>query len=130
MDGLSRDHNRALTSVPKSTLSTVQEAEGSSELVTPSFSQYTLYFAVVPVVTLLIVALVALLVHLVVRKYRAAYAHRLMPTFQFHSDEVGWESDLLDDTDPPFVRDNQRPIVRGTLNIDGSGGSDRNALAI
>ena len=54
----------------------------------------------------------------------------MVPVFHYDpNDEAGWESELLDDADPPFVRDNQRPIVRGTLSID-SNGTDRNTLKV
>ena len=67
---------------------------------------------------------------LIVRRYRSSYSHNMVPVFHYDpNDEAGWDSELLDDADPPFVRDNQRPIVRGTLSID-SNGTDRNTLKV
>jgi len=103
---------------------TVSPSAPTVEVTSVSFlSSYTVYFIAVPLVTILVVALVSLVIHLLVRRHRNLYSHQLV----FHydpQDESGWESELLDDTDPPFVRDNHRPIVRGTLNIEPNSNSN------
>lgn len=64
------------------------------------------------------------------RRHRNMYAHQLVLHYDPQEDDAGWESELLDDTEPSFVRDNQRPIVRGTLNIETSSPNGGNGHVI
>ncbi|KAF6026141.1 hypothetical protein EB796_015549 [Bugula neritina] len=131
-DAASRDTNRIFTAA----VSTVTNENGLVTTDSPStasknLTQYSLYYVAVPLVALAVVALVSLVICLLVRRHRSLNTHQLIPVFHYDPQEdSGWESDLLDDADPPFVRDNQRPIVRGTSRSSSEFPSSNGTLVI
>ena len=59
------------------------------------------------------------------RRQRQLAGHQqLVYRFDAHNDDAAWESDLLEEADPPFITGSQSPIVRGSLSLQRGNAAD------